>query len=137
MRIGVGGRLVTGIVIGLALLMGWYEVAANYDYGALAGTYVLAAGGEQCTLRLAPDQTFTEEIRDFRNERIVRGHWRRYGEAHVPFSGDFIKISGEELNAAGEAHGQFEKTLGLWPLLTLAPLPDGPKFRRHLFWSLH
>ena len=122
-----------GIVTGLALLMAWYAVAADYDYGALAGTYVLSENGVQCTLRLAPDHTFTEETGDSTNHRIVQGQWRRYGESHVSFSSQFIKISGEELNAAGEAHGQFEKILGIWPVLILAPLPDGPRFRRHLF----
>jgi hypothetical protein len=51
-------------------------------------------------------------------------------EAHVSFSSEFLKVSGQELDAAGEAHGQFDKTLGLLPYLTLAPLPDGPAFRR-------
>jgi hypothetical protein len=129
---GARGRVAIGIVIGLVLLIGWYSVAANYDYGALAGTYVLAAGGNQCTLRLAPDHTFTEEIGDSSNRRVVQGQWHRYGQAHVSFSSQFIKISGEELNAAGEAHGQFEKAWGLWPRLILAPIPDGPTFRRHL-----
>jgi hypothetical protein len=134
MRIGVGGRVTICIVTGLALLMVWYAVAADYDYGALAGTYVLATNGVQCTLKLAPDHTFTEEIGNSSNRRIVQGQWRRYGEAHVSFSSQFINVFGEELNAAGEAHGQFEKTLGVWPVLILAPLPDGPRFRRHLSW---
>jgi len=133
MRIGSGGKVIFGIVFGLALFMVWYAVAADYEYGALAGTYVLAANGTQCTLKLAPDHTFAEEIDNSSGRQIVQGQWHRYGEAHVSFSSQFIKVPGEELNAAGEAHGQFEKTLGVWPVLVLAPLPDGLRFRRHMF----
>lgn len=100
-----------GIVTGLALLTVWYAVSADYDYGALTGTYVLAANGDQCTLRHTPNHTFTEEIGSSSNPRIVQGEWLRYGEAHASFSREFIKVSGEELNPAGEAHGQFEKSL--------------------------
>jgi hypothetical protein len=62
-----------------------------------------------------------------------QGHWDRYGEAHVSFSSEFVKLSGEELNADGQAHGQFDKTLGIHPTLVLAPLPDGPTFHKKWF----
>jgi hypothetical protein len=62
-----------------------------------------------------------------------QGHWHRYGESHVSFSNEFLKLSGEELNAAGEAHGEFGKTLEIFPYLVLAPLPDGPRFHKRLF----
>jgi hypothetical protein len=133
MRIGMGGRATFGILVALALFCGWYAVAADYDYGALAGTYVWAGNGAKCTLKLAPDHTFSEEIDYFGNRQIVQGQWHRYGESHVSFSNQFIKLPGEELNAAGEAHGQFERTLGIFPLLVLAPLPGGPTLHRHLF----
>ena len=55
-----------------------------------------------------------------------------YGESHVSFSREFLTISGQEVNAEGEAHGEFSKTLGLLPCLILAPLPDGPRFRKKL-----
>jgi hypothetical protein len=45
-------------------------------------------------------------------------------------SKEFLKLSGQEFNALGEAHGQFEKSLGLVPYLTLALLPDGPTLRK-------
>jgi hypothetical protein len=73
MRIGVGGRVTICIVTGLALFMVWYAVAADYDYGALAGTYVLAANGVQCTLKLAPDHTFTEEDRQLQQSTDCSG----------------------------------------------------------------
>jgi len=125
----VGGALV--LVIGA--FWGWYSIAANYDYGALSGTYTLSRNDEQCTLSLRSDQTFSEELNRGGVTQKADGRWRRYGEAHVSFSSEFMKLSGQELNASGEAHGQFNKALGLFPSLTLAPLPDGPTFQKKLF----
>lgn len=36
----------------VVVLAGWYAVVANYDYGALAGVYVLNHDGEKCILDL-------------------------------------------------------------------------------------
>lgn len=114
----------------LVVFGGWYRIAANYDYGSLAGTYVFHGSGEECTLYLRADCTFVEEIIRLGQTQKSAGHWRRYGEAHASFSSEFLELPNEELNAAGEAHGQFDKTLGLFPTLVLAPLPAGPEFHR-------
>jgi hypothetical protein len=121
------------ILLVVVLFIGWYALAANYDYGALAGTYVLKQNGESCTLHLHPDRTFSEELIRAGSSQTVEGTWHRYGEAHVSFSSNFLKVNGEELNADGEAHGQFDKTLGLFPSLTLAPITGGPTFHKKLF----
>lgn len=123
---------VAAVLLLIALFVCWYAIAANYDYGALAGTYVLNRGAEKCTLDLRSDRTFTEELVRAGSVQNAQGTWHRYGESHVSFSREFLTISGEEVNADGEAHGEFSKTLGLLPRLTLAPLPDGPKFRKKL-----
>jgi hypothetical protein len=133
MKVGSGVRATIGVLTAIVLLCGWYAVAANYDYRALAGTYVLTSNGEKCTLKLRSDQTFSQEIDRSGNLQIVRGQWRRYGESHVSFSSEFLKLPGQELNESGEAHGQFDKTLGILPFLVLAPLPNGPTLRKHLF----
>jgi hypothetical protein len=99
----------------------------------LAGTYIFSGNGETCTLYLGRDSTFVQELSRFGHIERSEGHWHRYGQAHVSFSNEFLKLSGEELNAEGQAHGQFEKTLGLFPTLVLAPLPNGPRFRRKFF----
>ncbi|HTS08712.1 MAG TPA: hypothetical protein VMP68_24300 [Candidatus Eisenbacteria bacterium] len=65
----------------------------------------------------------------------VGGHWDRYGQSHVSFSGDFQTLPDEELNSAGEAQGEFDKILGLCPTLVLAPVTSGPKFHRVIFHS--
>jgi hypothetical protein len=116
----------------IALFIGWYATAANYDYRAIAGLYVLNQNGETCILDLRSDRTFTEELT--RSGKVQRAHgtWHRYGESHVSFSSEFLTVSGEELNASGESHGEFAKRLGIFSILTLAPLPDGPKFRKRL-----
>jgi len=114
------------------LFVGWYAIAANYDYGALAGVYVLDHNGEKWVLDLRSDRTFTEEVVHSGVIQRAAGTWYRYGQSHVSFSHEFLKVSGQELNASGEAHGEFEKRLGLFPALTLAPLTDGPRFRKRL-----
>jgi hypothetical protein len=124
--------LATGVILSLVVFLLWYSVAANYDYGALAGTYVLNRDGERCTLHLKSDRTFTQDLARSASIEHTHGMWHRYGESHVEFSSEFLRVSGQDLNSAGAAHGQFDKTLGIIPSLTLAPLPDGPKFRRKL-----
>jgi hypothetical protein len=119
-------------LLAVVLFIAWYTVAANYDYSALAGVYVLNQNGERCVLNLRSDRSFTEELTQSGNIQRAAGTWHRYGQAHVSFSLDFLRVSGQELNASGEAHGQFEKSLGLFPVLTLAPLPNGPQFRKRL-----
>ena len=122
--------LVTFVAIGLFLA--WYYVAANYDYGALAGVYVFERNDERCVLDLRPDHSFNEQLSYSDHVRKAEGTWHRYGRSHVSFSQAFLTVSGQEMNASGEAHGEFEKRLGLFPVLTLAPLPDGPTFRKRL-----
>ena len=119
-------------LLALILFIGWYAVAANFDYSSLAGVYVLNQNGEVCVLALRSDRSFTEELTQSKNIQRATGTWHRYGQAHVSFSREFLRVSGQELNASGEAHGQFEKSLGLFPVLTLAPLPNGPQFRKRL-----
>ena len=50
--------------------------ASDYDYGALAGTYVFKSrSGETCTLHLRPDRTFEQEALLFRNVEKAQGSW--------------------------------------------------------------
>ena len=123
-----------GVVLGGLLVFAcWFSVASNYGYKALAGTYEFSGSGEKCNLRLLPDGSFVQKLESQGTTKEVRGRWYRYGEAHVSFSNEFIAVSGEEPNAAGETHGQFNKKLGIFPSLTLAPFTHGPLFRRKLF----
>jgi hypothetical protein len=108
----------------VVLFIGWY--AANYDYDALAGVYVLDHNGERCVLDLHSDRSFTEELVHSGDIQKAAGRWYRYGQSHVSFSHEFLKVSGQELNASGEAHGEFEKRLGVFPVLTLAASAGRP-----------
>jgi hypothetical protein len=117
----------------VVLFVVWYVLAVNYDYGALAGTYVFNQNGERCTLYLRSDRTFPEELVRAGSYQTAQGTWHRYGEAHASFSSGFLEVAGARLNATGEAHGQFNKTLGLFPSLTLAPIPGGPTLKKKLF----
>jgi hypothetical protein len=130
MKVPKSVRIIGWVLLAIAVSWAWYTVAANYDYSALAGTYVFQGTGEACTLHLHADRTFEEEINRSGQSRRSAGHWDRYGEAHVSFSSEFSKLTIEELNESGQAHGQFDKTLGIFPTLVLAPLPDGPRFHK-------
>jgi hypothetical protein len=129
---------IAGIALGVVLFCGWYAIAANYDYSSLCGTYFIAQNGETCKLRLVADQTFSEELNRSGRVQVVHGQWRRYGEAHVSFSSEFLKLSGQELNESGEAHGQFSKRLGVFPILHLGSppgWPEPPQDPHSLKWS--
>ncbi len=115
------------VLLLIVALSVWYIIAANYDYGSLSGTYTFRGNAESCTLRLHADRTFEQELSHSGEIRRSQGHWHRYGQSHVSFSSEFMKLSGEEMNAEGEAHGEFEKVVGIFPTLVLAPLPNGPQ----------
>jgi len=111
----------------------WWMVASDYDYAALAGTYVFDGKEETCTLYLRSDRTFVQELSQAGETRRSQGHWHRSGEAGVDFSSEFLRLSGEEMNGRGEAYGWFQKVLGLFPTLDLAPSPGGPRLHKRLF----
>lgn len=127
------GRVAALLLVFIVAFCVWYSLASNYDYDDLAGSYVRVGGGETCKLFLRRDHTFKEELDHSGSSQIAEGTWRRYGQAHVSFSKTFLKVNGEELNASGEAHGEFEKPFGVLPSLTLAPIPGGPIFRKSIF----
>jgi len=132
MKVQVLARVGTVLFLILAF-WAWYSIAANYDYGAVAGTYIFRGNGETCTLHLHADRSFEQELSRSGATQKAHGHWHRYGQSHVSFSSEFLELFGEEMNAGGEAHGQFEKLIGIFPTLVLAPIPKGPKFHRKLF----
>ena len=55
-------RLALGILLSMSLFSVWYAVAANYNYGALAGTYVFHGKGETCTLYLHRNRTLCKSL---------------------------------------------------------------------------
>jgi hypothetical protein len=108
------------ILFGLiALFWVWYWIAANYDYRALAGTCAIDRQGEICTLRLKADGTFFEVLKRPDSVHSASGTWHRFGEASVEFSPSFLMLSGQERNSEGGVYGHFEKTLTLFPFLSL------------------
>jgi hypothetical protein len=126
-------RVALWVLLSFVLFNAWWYVASNNDYGALSGTYIFHTNGEMCVLHLRPDRTFVQGLSRAGKVQHSQGHWHRYGQSHVSFSNEFLALSGEEMNAAGEAHGEFGKTLGLFPYLVLAPPSSGPRFNKKLF----
>jgi hypothetical protein len=134
MRIPKSVRISGLIIILIAVLWTWYMVAADYGYGAVSGTYVLRHDGEQSTLILKKDRSFQQVLnRQGKTER-VQGRWRRVGEGGVVFSKEFLKLTGQEVRADGQADGKVRKQcLGLFLSINFEPDPGGPMFHKRFF----
>jgi hypothetical protein len=128
------GRTLGIILIVIVSYAGWYCIAANYDYGALAGTYILKLNGETYVLCLRADKTFTDKLIGSGNTKQSEGTWRRIGEGGVVFSSEFLNISGERLRADGQVDGEFSKILGLLPTLNVSKDKNGSSFHKKWFF---
>jgi hypothetical protein len=132
MKLTASARVAGGLLLLILVSWVWYSVAANYDYGAVAGTYSLRRTGEASTLVLKEDRSFQQElIRRGKIER-AKGSWRRIGEGGVVFSEEFLKVSGQEVRPDGQADGRVRKRLGLFLSISFNPDLGGPVFRKKL-----
>lgn len=121
------------VVVPIVILWVWYSVAANYSYSAVSGTYCLTLPRETSTLVLQQNQTFQQErILDGKSE-LTEGSWRRIGQSGVVFSKEFLKLSGQELRADGQADGEVKKHLGLFLSIRLNPDSGGPILQKSFF----
>lgn len=125
----VGGAVLVAVVVGVV----WYSIAANYDYGAVSGTYSLRNDRDESTLVLRKDRSFQQELKHDGKVERSQGTWRRVGEGGVVFSKEFLKLPGQVTRSDGEADGGIRKSLGLFITITLAPDPGGPVFHKKLF----
>ena len=131
----------------IALLAGWcwYCIAANYDYSALAGTYVFHGGDVTSTLLLRKDASFHQTLEQNGLTRQSDGQWQRIGEGGVVFSSQFLRVPGvrtfierdpghgDGSVADVEFYGHFQKFVGIYPSLYLDGQPNGPAFHKQLF----
>ena len=123
------------IFLSFAVFWIWYMVAADYSYGAIAGTYVYRADGEESTLALKKDQSFQQElIRQGKVER-TQGSWRRIGEGGVVFSKEFLPVGDVQAASDGSTYGEVRKSfLELIPSIFLQTDGEhGPGFYRKWF----
>jgi hypothetical protein len=121
---------ILGISAAFLLFCGWYAIAANYDYEAVAGTYTLKLPDESSTLILKSDRTFKQELTHLGRVEHAAGSWRRLGEGGIAFSKEFLKVSGQEFDAEGTAYGEINKSLGLFFSISLNP--GSPTFHKKL-----
>ena len=140
--INAGKRLALAASIALlcvALFVGWYCVAANYDYDALSGTYTFRDKDVSCTLVLRADHSFQQDVKRAGRTAHAEGEWRRLGEGGVVFPGSFIRLPGQQMyqdkyeNSAPDLYGNFYKILTLYPVLYLHSSPRDLKFSKKLF----
>jgi hypothetical protein len=140
----VVGTIAGTILVGWMLFVGWWWIASNYDYAALAGTYAFHGDGVTSKLVLRPDQTFHQEVTKDGRTSAADGTWHRSGEAGVNFSIEFLRVPGaktfvEEFGKGdgsvedNEFFGDFDKILGIYPTLKINANPPGPTFHKVLF----
>ena len=118
------------IMLGIVAFCIWYSVAANYDYGALSGTYSLRVDEFTSTLVLKKDRSFQQQLVHAGKTEHAQGSWSRIGEGGVLFSKEFIKMPAQEIKPDGEAYGTFKKRFGLFSSIYMNPDPGGPVFER-------
>ncbi|HVT95901.1 MAG TPA: hypothetical protein VHE33_00240 [Acidobacteriaceae bacterium] len=124
--------IIVAAVLTLCAAMGWYCLAADYDYPSLAGTYVFQDDAGSCTLRLYANRNFEEELKILGNVRIARGSWRRFGESGMALSDSFLKVPGQKPGPSGENYATFYKRLGIFPVLQIDSTSGRLQFHRKL-----
>jgi hypothetical protein len=140
----IGKRGASGLLVVFGLFAAfwvWYCIAANYDYSALAGTYVFHGEGVTSTLQLRKDATFHQTVHQNGQTQQAEEHWQRIGEGGVVFSPQFLRVPGARTFiehgdgsiAEVEFYGHFQKFLGVYPSLYLDGEPRGPAFHKQLF----
>ncbi|MDQ2923956.1 MAG: hypothetical protein M3R43_00080 [Acidobacteriota bacterium] len=130
----------------LALFVAWYSIAANYDYRALADTYLFRGNDETSTLFLKSDGTFQQQFSHDGRVEHATGTWHRSGMAGASFSIGFLRVPGvrtylenfpDHLDGNADDdnayYGRFEKVLGVYPLLRMNANPPGPTFHKTFF----
>src|SRR5271165_1875686 len=127
---------VRAALVGLSLIIAffvWYRLAADYGYSALSGTYTFVSNRERSTLVLKQDRTFEQKLINDGKVQLVKGNWRRIGEGGIVFSGEFLKMAGQEVRPDGEADTEVNKKFGLIISIVFDPYPGGPTFHKKLF----
>ncbi len=135
MKVPKSVQIAGWVFLCLAVLWIWYMIAADYSYGAVAGTYAFQSNGETSTLVLKKDRSFQQELtRQGKIER-TQGSWRRIGEGGVVFSREFLGVTGQEVRPDGQADGEVQKSFfGLFLSIVFEPGRDnGPRFHKKLF----
>jgi hypothetical protein len=127
----ITASLVT-ILLAYLIFAFYYVEAGNLSDSAVSGTYTLQLRDEKSTLTLNPDHSFQQELERAGAVLHAHGEWRLSGEGHIAFSGEFLRVSGQELSTAGQAYGQVRNRFGLLSM-TLAPDSGGPSFRKKVF----
>ena len=109
------------------------------DYGdsVAVGNYVCRTDGQTFSLRLKENHTF-HQVRT-RNGVVAEadGTWRRFGEAHLAFSGGMLALPEQRLMPNGDGYATLEKTWGVWPYISLDSTSAAPIYRKSLFGFIH
>jgi hypothetical protein len=122
------------LMFAFAAMWVWFAVAANLDYDALAGSYGFQERGVSCTVRLAANHTFHQEVMLDGRTLVSDGLWSRYGDdgrvsfanlLAYPFQSDIASTNGiaPQRNLHKEYDGEFVKAFTLYPKLELQGYP--------------
>jgi len=130
-------RVIGLILCAVCLFTGWYTIAANYDYGMVAGTYEFRGANESSVLLLKKDRSFLQKRSSNGKIEFAKGTWHRSGEGGIDFSESFLEVGGVAPDSDGHAYGEIIKHfLNLIPSIVLGDDWDrGPIFHRVFFHS--
>jgi hypothetical protein len=124
---------VTGVILcAICLFTGWYMIAANYDYGMVAGTYEFRGAKESSVLLLKKDGSFFQKRSSNGKIDYAQGTWHRSGEGGIDFSEGFLEVGGVAPDSDGHTYGEvIKRLLDLIPSIVLGNDWDrGPRFHR-------
>ena len=60
------------------------------------------------------------------------GTWRRFGEAHVAFSGGMMALPQQRIMPDGDAYASFYKSRGIWPYISLDSITTAAIYRKSI-----
>jgi hypothetical protein len=109
MEVATTARLsVTFLLIIIGIGVFWYWEGENFTDGAVSGTYVFRLNGETSTLVLRSDHVFEQELESAGMLRRAEGSWSVFGEGHIEFSPELLRVSGAEISASERPTGRLK-----------------------------
>jgi len=113
-------RIAGPVFLLLAIALCWFLIASDYSDAAACGTYELTYDGLRSNLILLPDHTFKQDVSDARGVSQAKGTWRRFGQAGIQFSPDFLALPGQQGGEEdGSAYAHMERHFGILIRLAL------------------
>jgi hypothetical protein len=127
-------KRIAALIVVTLLCAGWWWMSWDFSDKFVAGRYVAKASGERNVLVLRSDHSFTQEVwKGDRTTLNASGSWRRFGEAGIAFSTNFLGASPVAVND-NNVYAMLDNNFGFWTLTLDPKYNDSLKF--HKMWFL-